>query len=263
MDRVVELEIVEPRTEIVTRRAREYPEQWAFEALEHIEECGRESHKSEHRIKPGSAEPFVKKLIHKLGHEGILEHVALTVRFIGSRSFSHQHVRHRLCSHVQESQRYCDYSNDTKTPRLKVVIPPSIGSLPTGTLVCLEADGILSDQEQLLMQEPDAHRAHPIDATGNLGRYLLCALCCYATYLELRDKGIPAEDAREALLNGTKTEVVTTINLSSLRNYFRKRLDKHAQWQIKMLARDVYNWFKQYMPVVVEDLKTHSGEDIV
>jgi len=32
----------------------------------------------------------------------------------------------------------------------------------------------------------------------------------YNTYLSLREKGIPAEDARSVLPNATKTEVVTT-----------------------------------------------------
>lgn len=56
----------------------------------------------------------------KLGHESPLEHASATFLLQGSRSFSHQLVRHRLASYSQQSQRYVKENN------FKWILPPSI-----------------------------------------------------------------------------------------------------------------------------------------
>jgi thymidylate synthase (FAD) len=81
---------------------------WDISALQLIEIAGRTCYKSEERITRGSSERFVKMLKNS-GHESVLEHSAMTVRFICDRGVSHELVRHRLCSFSQESTRYCNY----------------------------------------------------------------------------------------------------------------------------------------------------------
>lgn len=73
-----------------------------------IELAGRTAYKSEDKITPDSAERFIKTLI-KSGHESVLEHFNITVRFVTDRGVTHELVRHRLCSFTQESTRYCNY----------------------------------------------------------------------------------------------------------------------------------------------------------
>lgn len=77
-----------------------------------IERIGRVCYQSTDKIAPGSADKFVRALI-KRGHESVLEHVSVTVRFITDRAVSHQLVRHRLASFAQESQRYVKYDDVT------------------------------------------------------------------------------------------------------------------------------------------------------
>lgn len=60
-----------------------------------IEAAGRTCYKSEDKITDGSAEKFVRGII-KRGHEAVIEHGSLTVRFICDRGVSHEIVRHRL-----------------------------------------------------------------------------------------------------------------------------------------------------------------------
>lgn len=79
--------------------------------LKRIEKAGRTCYKSEDRITAESAEAFIQKLIER-GHESVLEHESLTVRFICDRGVSHEIVRHRLASYSQESQRYVRYNDD-------------------------------------------------------------------------------------------------------------------------------------------------------
>ena len=89
------------------------------EMLKRIEKAGRTCYKSEDRITDESAKAFVRKLIER-GHESVLEHASITVRFVCDRGISHEIVRHRIASFSQESQRYVRYNGDIEfiNPRM-------------------------------------------------------------------------------------------------------------------------------------------------
>lgn len=78
-----------------------------------IEKAGRTAYLSFDKQKEGSEKRFIKMLIDS-GHLSVLEHAYATFRIKGgSRAFTHQLVRHRLCSFTQQSQRYvneCQFS---------------------------------------------------------------------------------------------------------------------------------------------------------
>ena len=76
-----------------------------------IESAGRTCYRSFARQGEGTEKNFIRMLI-KLGHLSVLEHAHATFRISGvSRAFTHQLVRHRLCSYSQPSQRYVDEAN--------------------------------------------------------------------------------------------------------------------------------------------------------
>lgn len=83
------------------------------ELLEHtpnpeklIEIAGRTAYRTQDKITKDSAARFVASLI-RHGHLSVLEHASATFRVReASRAFTHQVVRHRLCSFTQQSQRY-------------------------------------------------------------------------------------------------------------------------------------------------------------
>ncbi len=76
-----------------------------------IEAAGRTSYMSFDKQSQDSEKRFIRMLV-KSGHHSVLEHAYATFRISGaSRSFTHQLVRHRLCSIIQQSQRYVDESN--------------------------------------------------------------------------------------------------------------------------------------------------------
>lgn len=255
MKKEVELIVVEPHVEYLNPFGLTVNTYMEY-CLKIIEECGRVSHKSEKRIKDNSAIPFVRKIAINYGHESILEHVSLTVCFIGSRSMSHQLVRHRLAAYTQESQRYCDYSDAVNSiKRLSIIIPPKIGNVIPGCQIKMVDDVIY-------ICHPSQPVIDHLKKRTPLYIYLRNALNAYEGYLTLRDKGIPSEDARELLPNCTKTEVYTTFNFRQWRHFFKMRMDSHAQWQIKKLATEVFNLFKEFCPLVVENLRDHSGEEL-
>ena len=98
------MKIIEPSVELVN--APSYPN-----ILSLIEQAGRTCYKSESKITEDSAEKFVRNIL-KRGHEAVIEHGVVTVRFICDRGVSHEIVRHRLASYCQESTRYCNYSKE-------------------------------------------------------------------------------------------------------------------------------------------------------
>lgn len=122
------MKIIEPYVEIVT------PIDGAA-VLKHIERCGRVCYKSEDRITEDSAERFIRSILRR-GHESVLEHYSLTVRFVVDRGVSHEIVRHRLASYCvsgdteirsmsQKSwtvKQLYDWQNDPKrTGRIKLM----------------------------------------------------------------------------------------------------------------------------------------------
>lgn len=59
---------------------------------------------------------------------------------------------------------------------------------------------------------------------------------CREHYDYLLDIGVKPEDARFALPEATKTDIVATMNLREFRNFCELRMDRHAQWEIRNLA---------------------------
>ena len=81
-----------------------------MDLLQDIERIGRVCYKSEHRITSSSATPFVRNIIAR-GHESVLEHISITVRFVTDRAIANELVRHRIAAYSQESTRYCNYKD--------------------------------------------------------------------------------------------------------------------------------------------------------
>lgn len=86
------MKIINPYTEILTPLDGQA-------ILQHIELCGRVCYKSEDKITDTSAAKFVAGII-KRGHEAVLEHFDITVKFVCDRGVSHEIVRHRMASYA-------------------------------------------------------------------------------------------------------------------------------------------------------------------
>ena len=60
------------------------------------------------------------------------------------------------------------------------------------------------------------------------------------TYNELREEGVPAEDARMVLPNAATCNLVMTANLRALLDFYSKRRKgRGAQWEIAELAERI------------------------
>lgn len=93
------MELIKPSVELLYINAA---------PLQLIEQAGRTCYKSEDKITEDSNVDFAKMIL-KLGHESVIEHVSATMKFICDRGVTHEIVRHRLAAYSQESTRYCNY----------------------------------------------------------------------------------------------------------------------------------------------------------
>lgn len=124
-----------------------------------IETAGRTSHLSFDKQGKNTEKEFIRTLL-KMGHYSVLEHAYATFRISDvSRSFTHQLVRHRLCSYTQQSQRYVDES------RFNYIEPESIKNNPKAHSLFIryieDAKGIYTELQKLGIENEDARFVLP------------------------------------------------------------------------------------------------------
>jgi len=124
-----------------------------------IEAAGRTSYLSFPKQKENSEKAFIRMLI-KNGHLSVLEHAYATFRISGvSRALTHQLVRHRLCSFIQQSQRYVDESN------FNFIEPDAINKNPKAHSVFIDFMGrakeVYSQLQRMKIKKEDARYVLP------------------------------------------------------------------------------------------------------
>jgi thymidylate synthase (FAD) len=75
-------------------------------------------------------------------------------------------------------------------------------------------------------------------------------------YKLLVKNGVPKEDARMYIGMGMSTEVYFACNFRELRHILKLRLDKHAQAEIRKLARGVYDICAERWPWILEGISS-------
>lgn len=78
---------------------------------------------------------------------------------------------------------------------------------------------------------------------------------CFKFYEKLLKAGVPKEDARYFLPLGTETSLKIACNFRELRHILKQRLDKHAQWEVREVAKEMLAICQDKWPWLVEDLE--------
>lgn len=73
-------------------------------------------------------------------------------------------------------------------------------------------------------------------------------------YENLVEHGVPKEDARFILPQAESTSLYMTANLREWRHFLKLRLDRHAQWEIRAVAREVLRLLSGIAPDCFRDL---------
>lgn len=190
--------------------------------LRHIERCGRVCYKSEEKITDDSAEKFIANVI-KRGHESVIEHFNVTVKFTVDRGISHEIVRHRLASYSQESTRYCNYAKGVFGAEITVIKPAFFVEGTAGYLcwknACEEAEN---------------------------------------AYFSLLDLGCTPQEARSVLPNSLKTELYMTANLREWRHFLRLRTAAAAHPQMREVAIQLLHATQLILPGVFDDIEVNE-----
>lgn len=207
----------------------------ADELLLQIEKAGRTCYKSEGKIGDGSAHKFIRGIIAR-GHESVLEHGSISVRFTVDRGVTHELVRHRLASYSQESTRYCNYGNERFDGGITVCQPnfwDFTGDPDVDFVGIHHGDANTRELRKTWMEAMEA-------ANG--------------FYLKLIALGAKPQEARSVLPQSTKAEIVASMNPREWRHYFRMRCSPAAHPDIRKVSLELLDEMHSAIPVLFDDL---------
>ena len=193
-------------------------------------------------------------------YEDLLEYVVeptdkhkkrITVRFTCDRGVSHEFVRHRVFSFLQESTRFCNYSKDKYGNQLTFIIPEWVkgfsneklpnGNLPEGDYYYWDGDWCKRvDVEHGTKTQEDIIRNADNNDAINLFLWGLSNDESY--YLQMVNKfGLKPQEARQILPNALKTELIMTGTVEQWDEFFRLRRAPNAHPDARKLANEAYN----------------------
>jgi thymidylate synthase (FAD) len=158
-----------------------------------------------------------------MGHEAVIEHFNISVKFICDRGVTHELVRHRIASYAQESTRYVNYSKGKYGSEI-TVIEPLFFNKGTDAYKTWQSSCEFAEKSYLLLLELDRS----------------------------------PQEARSVLPNSLKTEIVVTMNLRELRHFFKLRTAKTAHPQMREVAIMLLNELKIKIPVIFDDIEVNE-----
>lgn len=100
---------------------------------------------------------------------------------------------------------------------------------------------VYSVESQRYVDQTKAEFVIPPSIRGSISEEAYKTSCYIAleTYKAMLSDGIKKEDARYALPEAMKTNLIITYNFRGLRHLLRMRCDTKAQWEIRELANEI------------------------
>ena len=156
--------------------------------------------------------------VDQLPPEQLARHRHLAVKLITNRAVTHEIVRHRPCSFLQESQRYCRYDKEQFGNEVTFIKPMFFKNDSPEYKIWEKA---MADTESL--------------------------------YLKLLETSSP-QAARTVLPNSCKTEIIIYANLTEWYHIFNLRTSKGAEPSMREIMNPLLVKFKEIFPSVYESL---------
>jgi thymidylate synthase (FAD) len=150
----------------------------------------------------------------------LAKHRHVAVLFVVNRAITHEIVRHRPVSYLQESQRYCRYSQDKFGSEVTFIKP----------MFFKQGSAEYSMWEQA-MQETEK------------------------IYLKLLQTSSP-QAARTVLPNSCKTELITFANLIEWLHIFKLRTSKGAEPSMREVMIPLLHKFQEKYPTIFSGIQT-------
>ena len=150
------------------------------------------------------------------------QHRHVAVRVICSRATSHELVRHRPCSFLQESQRYCRYDDEVTFIRPEWVSAEHFGKQPE--FAGWEWEWAMETAELI--------------------------------YQQMLKGGLAPQQARAVLPESTKTEIIVYASLPEWKHIFKMRCAKAADPEMRRIMIPLREDLKREYPEMWEGEKS-------
>ena len=180
-----------------------------------IEHAGRTCYRSHDKVCDGGAGDFISR-IKNFKHYSVLEHGAITVRFVVDRGVMAELTRHRLASFSVESSRYCNYSKGKFGNQITVVSPAWATS----------------------------------DTDPDYQEWFLACSRAESAYFNLLSHGWKPEQARSVLPMSLATELVMTANPREWLHVFDCRCHRDAHPSMREVMVPLQTVFLDYWPAI-------------
>lgn len=154
-----------------------------------------------------------------------------TVHFITSRGIMDEFRTHVTLSHLAESTRYCDYGRDRFDNEITCVIPHWCSDLIEGNSYDL------SICEYGLIQTENL--------SEKSAKWVESMCQAEQDYMDLLNDGCTAQEARDVLPLGVKSELISCGFKDAWNNFFYRRCAKDAHPMAREIAIPLQNKFKE------------------
>jgi thymidylate synthase (FAD) len=158
--------------------------------------------------------------VDELSADLFAKHRHIAVKFFVNRAITHEIVRHRPVSYLQESQRYCRYSQDKFGNQVTFIKP-------------------------MFFEE----------GTEEYQAWEYAMLETEKIYLKLLETSTP-QAARTVLPNSCKTELIAYANLLEWLHIFKLRTAKGAEPSMREIMNPLLIKFQEMFPSVFAELQT-------
>lgn len=187
----------------------------------------------------GESEANDEKLLrslHRRGHTSPFEAMVFTFEVKAPIFVFRQWHRHRTWSYNELSARYAPMNEDFYVPR-----PEHVG-----------VQG--KKDKQVREMNPNDVNAVKLAETHEIFVARLGVACrsAYGEYQMALANGIPRELARLMLPLNMYSRMFATVDLHNLFHFLRLRLDKHAQYEIRVYAQAILELIQPICPIAVD-----------
>ncbi len=166
-------------------------------------------------IPPGiTVDKMGLKAVEQLSTPQCAKHRYLAVKFIVNRAVTHELVRHRPCTFLQESQRYCRYSDDKFGNEVTFIKPLFFDEQSTEFTIWKKAMGEMEQQ-----------------------------------YFRLLETSTP-QAARTVLPNSCKTEIIVYANLLEWQHILMLRTSKAAEPSMREITIPLQQELQKRYPTI-------------
>ena len=175
-------------------------------------------------------------------HTTPFEKVVFTWRIKAPIFVARQWMRHRAGSFNEESARYSKVRNEGYIPDIT-----EVKSQQTGVLSSTQSGDERLEQTTAMTIVDEVSKSWDV---------------AYSTYQSFLDRGVSRELARTVLPVGMYTTIVWKVDLWNLFHFLDLRMESHAQEQIRVYAKAIYDILQGIVPEALSAFNDYIYESI-